>query len=116
MITPQQRPRRGLDIVLPHQALADKEGPHPRAGKALAVGVGVDAAFADQQRACGRERGEAFGGGEIGGEGFQIAVVDPDQARLQRVSTGHFGLVVDLDQNVHAVFARGSLDLVHLRV
>ena len=73
----------------------------------------VDAAFRHQQRAFGRQRGEAFGGAKISDEALEIAVVDPDQPRAQRRCALHFGCVVDFDEHVHAALIRGLFDLLH---
>lgn len=78
--------------------------------------MGIDAAFGDQQRAFGGERREAFGGGEVGDEAFEVAVVYADQAGLEAGGALHFLFVVDFDERVHAVFAGGGFDLGHLRV
>ena len=98
---------RRLDVILPHQAFPDKKGTHTGKREALAVGVRVDTAFADeetahaclgepfevfvavdpafgdQQGAFGRPWDETLGGGEIGAEGLQVAVVDADQPRAE---------------------------------
>ena len=63
---------------------------------------GEDPALGDQQGADGAEDGEAFGHGQIDLEGPQRAVVDADQIAAQLAGAGHFGLVVGLDQGVHA--------------
>src|SRR5262245_170111 len=57
----QKLPRRLRDVRLAHQALADEKAPHARRGKPFAVGVALDPALADKERALGRERGEPFG-------------------------------------------------------
>src|SRR5690606_29064683 len=53
-------PRRCFHVGLSHQAFADEEAAHAGFGQAQAVCVAVDAAFADQQRALGRQRGKAL--------------------------------------------------------
>jgi len=52
----EQRPRRSRDVILPHQAFADKESTYACRRQSLAVGVIVDAAFTDQQRTFRYER------------------------------------------------------------
>ena len=78
--------------------------------------MGIDPAFADQQGSFGGKADQPFGGGKIGDEAFEIAVVDPDQAAVEGGGAGHLGLIVNLDQHVHSVFERGGLDLGHLRI
>ena len=52
----EQRARRGGDVGLPHQALADQEGRDAGAGEAGEVGRRVDAAFADHDAVVGDAR------------------------------------------------------------
>ncbi len=78
--------------------------------------MGVDTAFTHQQGTLGRQRREALGGGKVGAEAPQVAVVDPDHTRAEAVGALHFGLVVDFDQHVHPAFERGGLHLGHVRV
>ncbi len=68
------------------------------------------------KRAVRRARGQSLGGGEVGFEGPQIAVVHADQSRLQRGGALQLGLVMHFDQHVHAAFDRGGFDLRHLPV
>ena len=65
--------------------------------------TGEDAAFADDLLAPGHQRRQPVGYRQVGGEGVQIAVVDPDDlgAGVQRHI--EFAFVVDLHQALHPV-------------
>src|SRR3546814_5561716 len=92
--------RRSSDLILTQQAFADEEGLHAAFRQPFAVGVARDAAFADEQRARRDEFRKAFGDGEVGFEGAQVAVVDADQARFEpRERAVEFGFVVHLDRS-----------------
>src|SRR5947209_7165589 len=74
--------------------------------EAAAIGVGEDAAFADQHPVGGHAGGEALADGERGLKRLQIAVVDADQPVLQRQRARQFLLVVHFDQHVEAEIVR----------
>ena len=73
-------------------------------------------AFGDEGAALGSMGHQLIGSLEIDGEVPEIAVVHPDQPRLQPCGALHLGGVVHLDQGVHAAFDRGGLYLLHLGV
>src|SRR5690606_5087059 len=91
--TLQQGPRRGLHVGLAHQAFADEEGGDAGAGEALAVVMGEDAAFADQQPVVGHLLRQFLGGLQRRLEGAQVAVVDADQRRGEPQCTLQLGRV-----------------------
>ena len=76
----------------------------PDRSSAQAVVVAEDAALADQEAVRRNQRGQPLGGFETGLEGAQIAVVDADQPRAQFQRALGLGLVMHLDQHVHAEF------------
>ena len=53
----QQGPGRRRDIIGAHQAFPDEEGAHTAFRQPFQIGMGVDAAFPDQQRSFLRKRG-----------------------------------------------------------
>ena len=73
----------------------------------------ADAALPHQQAFRRGPRGKLLGRREIGGEGFQVAVVHPDEPRGKPRRAVHFGGVVDFDQHIHRMVERGRLDLGH---
>ena len=83
-----------------------------RASRATVV-VGEDAAFADQRcRSSGTSRRQPLGRREVDLEGAQVAVVDADQRRASSASArSSLGLVMHLDQHVHAELERGVLEV-----
>lgn len=48
--------------------------------------------------------GELFGGGEVGGEGFEVAVINADEVGSEVEGGFHFGEVVDFDEDVELDF------------
>jgi hypothetical protein len=48
LLSAEQDPSGGLDVILPHQALADEEASHAGRGKSKAIGMDLYAALADQ--------------------------------------------------------------------
>ena len=64
--------------------------------------MGFQAAFADDCSIGRDQPGELFGGGDVGDQGLEIAVVDADQPGLEPQRAIEFGRVVRLDQHVHA--------------
>ena len=64
----EQLPGCRFDIGLAHQAFPHQKAPRAALRQPFEVRMRVDPAFRHQQRAFGRQRGEAFGGGEIGDE------------------------------------------------
>ena len=67
-----------------------------------AVGMRKDAAFADQQPVVGHQFRQPLGGFEADLEGPQVAVVDADQSRREFQRPLGLGLVMHLDQRIHA--------------
>ena len=76
----------------------------PDSSEAQAVVMRKDAALADQQAAFGHHDGEPLAGGQADLEGAQVAVVDAKQPGPQRQGPFHLGLVMHLDEGVHAEF------------
>src|SRR5215470_16387265 len=105
----EQGTRRRLDIGLAHQALADQEGAHARGPQCTEIGRGDDPAFRHRDAAGGNSRRQALGGHKRGLEGAQIAIVDADQPRAQLERALELGLVVHLEQHIHAVGEGGCL-------
>ena len=107
----EQRARRGGDVGLPHQAFADEEGARCRRSRQPGeIGGREDAALADDDAVRpGRSGASRSRDRERGLEGVQIAVVDADQPRFQRQRAVELGLVVHLDQRVHAERMRRRL-------
>jgi hypothetical protein len=95
-----------------HQRFTDQETLGPGGNHALDVGGAVDAAFAHQLAVGGDQRGQPFGGAQIGLHDLEIAVVDADQLRFQLQRPLQLGFIVHLDQHVHAVTER---DIFHVR-
>src|SRR5690606_36905060 len=94
--------RRGLDIGLTHQAFADEEGAHAGTREAGEIIRREDTAFADNELSLRHERGEALGRGERCLEGLEVSIVDAEKRTPERERAGEFGLVMHLDEHVHA--------------
>src|SRR5258707_265205 len=88
-------------LALPHQACADQECRNAGRRQPRNTRGREDAALA-RHHAVSRHRGEAFGDGERGDEGLQVAVVDADEPRFQEQGALHLALVVHFQQHVHA--------------
>ena len=82
----------------------------PIALQAGDVGGREDAALADEHAILRHQRREPLADGEDRLEGAEVAVVDADQRATQRERARQLGLVVDLDQHVHAERERRVLD------
>ena len=65
-------------------------------------------------RSAGHQRREPLGGLERRLEGPQVAVVDADQPRAKLQRPLHLGLVMHLDQHVHAELEGGLLERLRL--
>jgi hypothetical protein len=72
-----ERARRGLDVVLPHQALAHEEGRNPDGGEIFEVGGRGNSALADGDAVCGNSRRQAPAGGERRLEGLRLRLLTP---------------------------------------
>src|SRR6516225_7768703 len=68
----KQRRRRGCNVGLPHQALADQIGLHPGAGEAGEVGGCKNAALTDEHAILRHARRQPFAHGEARREGVQV--------------------------------------------
>ena len=66
------------------------------------IGVAVEPALGDQQPVARRARRQALEGGEVDRQRLQVAVVDAEQRARQAQRAVELGLVVHLDQDVHA--------------
>ena len=64
--------------------------------------MAVEPAFGNQQAVGVDPAGEAFAHVERNFQGFQVAIVDPQQRGAQPVGALELFGVVDLDQHVHA--------------
>ena len=92
-----------------HQAFADEEAASVVSGEPGEVGRSGQAAFGDQCFAVRDHCGKAFGGGEVGFEGFQIAVVYAKKWRGEREGTVEFFLVMNFNQNIHIPIVYGVI-------
>src|ERR1700722_9331023 len=99
------------DIRLAHQALADEEGRDADFRQPGEIGRREDAAFADHDAVIRDLRRQPLGDFERGDEGFEIAVVDADERRFEPQRALELGVVMDLEQHVHAMGEGRRLDL-----
>ena len=83
----------------------------PTAAMRVEIGVGCDAAFADDDTVRGHAGGEALGGLKRHFKGAQITIVDADQAAIEVQRAVEFGIVMDLDDGVHPMIfgSRGEV-------
>ena len=58
--------------------------------------------FRHQGAVGGDEAGQSLGDGKVHGQALQVPVVDADQRRSQGHGAPHLGLVMRLDEHVHA--------------
>src|SRR5215475_4849308 len=112
----EQGTRRRLDVGLAHQALADQEGAHADARKRIEIGRGEDPAFRHRDALCRNSRRQPLGGRKRGLEGAQITIVDAEEPRAQLECALELGLVVHLQQHIHAVGEGGGLKFLRQRV
>jgi hypothetical protein len=98
----QERSHLGAGVRRPNQRLADEHGVGPHGRQAGRIGRRMDAALGDQDRAGGDRGPQAGRGFQVHGKGVQVAVVDAHEAWRDPQGTLQLGLVVDLDQGVHA--------------
>ena len=80
----------------------------PAARHADEVGVRIEPALGDQQPVARRDPGEALEHGEVDRERLEVAVVDAEQRAREAQGALELGLVVHLDQHVHAEIGRGG--------
>ncbi len=97
-----QRAGRLFDVGLAHQALADQERPDANLRQPREIVRRRDPAFADDDPVARNLGGEPLAGFQRGVKGFQVAVVDADQARLQLERAFKLVGIVDFEQHVHA--------------
>src|SRR5215470_375505 len=112
----EQGTRRSLDIGLAHQAFADQESAHADARKCIEIGGGEDSALRHRDALGGNSRCQPLGGRKRGLEGAQITVVDADKPRAQLERALELGLVVHLEQHIHAMSERGCLQLLRQHI
>src|SRR6266568_1363515 len=79
----KQPAKRGPGVFLAHEGLADEEGIHAACAHARDVIDGDDAALGDHYPPGRHSRQQIERGVEPRVEGFEIAVVDPDERRFQ---------------------------------
>src|ERR1700757_2351758 len=103
-------------IVGEHQVLTDEEAVEARAAKVLKVGVGAESGFGDGETTVGNVLDELERGLHADGQGFQVAVVDADDAGSSGKSAVQFHLCVDLDERLHREFAAKNDEIVKKRV
>lgn len=87
-----------------HEGLADEDGIGSGIKDALGIVGSFEAGFGHEEDFIGDFVGEFFGGGEVGGEGFEIPIVDPDEIGAEVESAFHFGEVVDFDEDIELDF------------
>src|SRR6267142_3455634 len=107
---------RGRNISLAHQALANEKRPHPDGRKIIKISGGEDPAFRHRDTPGGNSRRKALGGRKRGLEGAQIAVVDAHKTRAQLERALELGLVVHLEQHIHAIGEGSCFKLLRQRV
>src|SRR4051812_6940924 len=98
----KQRGGRGSDVALAHQALADEVCLYPDPAEPAEIGRGEDAALADEDTLTRNEGRQAFADGKARLEAAQVAIVDADEARFELQGAPELGLIVHLEESVHA--------------
>src|SRR3546814_606468 len=111
-----QRSRRGGEVGLAHQRLADQEAVDAVGRERIEIGAGRQTAFADKGGVFGCTRRKFDRSVKIDVERLEVTVVYADQARLELERAIELVAVVDLDQHVHAALDRGGFDLGHQAV
>src|SRR3546814_20561661 len=107
------RSRRGGEVGLAHQRLADQEAVDAVGRERIEIGAGRQTAFADKGGVFGCTRRKFDRSVKIDVERLEVTVVYADQARLELERAIELVAVVDLDQHVHAALDRGGFDLGH---
>ena len=82
----QELAGRRLDVRLAHQRLADQEAAHAVVGDLGEVLAGGEAGLRDDGPVDRNAARQPPGGQDVGGEGVEVAVVDPDERRLQELA------------------------------
>ena len=101
---------------MPHQGLANEDGVGSGVESALGVGGAFESGFRDEENFIRDFVGQLFGGEEVGGEGFEVAVVDANEIGPEFESPLHFGEVVDFDEDVELHVAGGIIEAAELIV
>src|ERR1700691_21391 len=107
----QQRARGVCNVVLPHQAFANKKSRHPGGGEAGKSGRSENAALADNDAAGRHELRQPLGCGERRLEGLEITIVDANQPGFEAQGALKFRFVMDLHQHIHAERCSGAFEL-----
>src|SRR5262249_37311773 len=92
-----------LHIGLAHQAFAYQERAHANAREIVEIGGGEDSALRHGDAVRRNTRRKAPGGRERGLEGAQVTVVDADEPRAQLEGALELGVVMHLNERVHAI-------------
>src|SRR6202030_3536631 len=107
----EERPRRCSDIVLAHQTFADQEGRNTGLAEPQQIVGRENAALADDDPLGRHAARQPLAGGERRLEGFQIAVVDANEPRLQPQRAIELCLVMHFDKRVHPERGSGGFQL-----
>src|SRR5580704_16494061 len=98
----QQRARCRRDIVLAHQTFADQKGRNAGVAEPRQIVGRENAALADDDPVGWNAPRQPLAGGKRRLEGFQVAVVDADQPRLQPQRAVELIFVMHFDERIHA--------------
>ena len=88
-----------------HEVLADEESIEAHAAKFLEVGVGAEAGFGYGEAVIGNLFDQLERSFHAHREGFQIAIVDADDAGIRGKGAIEFGAGVDFDKRLHCEIA-----------
>lgn len=97
---PGEQPDLAVHIAAAHQGFAHENGIGAPPEHLSGVLGGPDAALTDKHQAVGDFFAELLGGVQVDFEGFQVAVVDADDAGLSFEGPVEFFLVVNFHQDV----------------
>src|SRR5580704_2390809 len=107
----EERTRRGGNVVLSHKTFADQEGRDAGLAEPRQIVGRKDAALADDDALGRNAPRQLFAGGKRRLEGFQVAVVDADEPRLQPQRAIELFFVVHFDERIHAEGGSGRFQL-----
>ena len=113
----KDRARRGLDIRLPHQAFADQEAARAVPGQVGKIVGRCKARFRRRScRSAGTWRASARVVSSVTSKVCRLRLLIPISGDFRRAARSSSGLVMHLDQHIHAPLPGGGFKLGGLRV
>src|SRR5271166_5319346 len=106
----------GGGIGSKHEMLADEKGVEARSAKLLKIGVGAKTGFGYREAVVGNVLDQLEGGFTAHREGFQVAIVDAEDAGIHSQRAVEFGAGMNFDERLHRDFAAKGEEVTQERI